>query len=557
MSAYSQKIRTDMTTVENEVDDQMNSLSKSYNDLIFLQNYSSMLSIQKDTCETEVSSKIYTLSREMISKAAKKSNFNEITELDLTDKKITNFTNDRTFEPYELSSLEALNLSANHLTSLSGVIFLFGLKSLDISNNKITTLLGIDALLSLKTLNANNNKLSSLYQLRGLPKLKILDISRNKIENLDELIIDLKSLPKLNNLSCQKNPISFDYFYKNDILVQLSKLKYLNESKLSETDFEIARTFFRHFQTSKNLPGENSSGEENESEGNFMAKSDFFGKKGFALKLRNLAKQGKKNQKLESMSELKLMACSSINFKKNKDIDVKTACTKNIKTRVLQNESCDQLLNFDGLQNRIKNLEKELFSKDREIEELKSKNSVLELELEDNKIIIEQNEHLNSRIKKFEEVLDFDCNSLKCKEMNMALSKKLQESMSELMEIRRVKSKTSEVEQGCLSNVISISSFGGISLQEQTLKREEINVNDENNKEEDDDLEKALQESLSKISEAKGLLRDFYRESEKPNLVSCQTQGSRIELKPVKRTSGLLKNKMIQSKLKESFAKKV
>ena len=540
MSFDFSKQKMDLTTTENEMEDQLDSLSKSYNDLLFLQSYSSILSLQKEN-ETQEYLNQTNLSLEIIQKATGNMKLEEITNLDLSNLKLCHFKSSVSINLTGICSLENLFLAGNNLASLGEIIFMFGLKKLDVSNNNLTSLLGIDALESLKMIDVSGNKLMALSHIRDMPKLKTLNVSRNKIENLDQFIIDLKSLPKLATLNCQKNPIAFDYFYKNELLVQLARLQFLNAVKLSESDFEIARIFFRHFQNSKAKIEEKEESEEDEETKKQMCQSDFFGKKGFASKLRILAKkERKRNPDLEKMMEHKSMLKSTGDFKKKEEPDIFKSGKKNIKTRVLKNHELENDLNEKGLQNKILELEKLLGEKNKEIESLIFENSVLKVEMQSTGILIEQNKILNDKIAAIEKQ-DFgnDCKSVKCKETQELLTRKFQDCFSEVIKLKIEKESRKEDEG------IELGSTSLANLNK--LQNQESGENDD----EDFELEKALKESLTKINEAKVMLREFKRSENSGELGT-----GRIELKPVKKPSGLLKSRTGLAKMKEVFGKK-
>lgn len=578
MSLEESNSPAEVVQAENDSEDQMQALSKSYNDLLFLQNYSTILSVQKEV-QPATPESVNQVTLEMVQSASKTREIEAVTSLDLSNRHLTHFAPHPSLKIESLSSVATLNLSNNALSSLGSIVFLYSIETLDISSNRLSNLIGIDALPFLKNLNVADNMLTSIFHLKNLPKIKSLTISRNKISNVEEFTAELKTLPKLAHLACEKNPIAFDYFYKNELLVGLPKLKTLNGTRVSESDVEVARIFQKHFQASNaRNTRKNSNSDSDEEKVDVMAQSDTFGKAaGHANRLRNLANVNRKGRKQNADTNTRMHETTA-DFRKKKQVEHETVVNTlidraPIKTRVLQTNTVTDSTNVSGLQNRLRDLEELLEQRNKEISELRSENVVLKAEAQSYQFLADRNVELSQRLEAQNEQQSSNpgCNSIACKETISALNKRFQECFDELSQLK--KDRPQSISDWKLSTIKerqqtpSKTSILELGIEDHPPRQEEPDA-----EEVDLELEKVLQDSLSKISEAKSMLKSFKRPDASTDVsqntgnassiskgvlnLSGENKTSKLELKPIRRTPSLIKQKLAPMRLKDGLIAK-
>lgn len=126
-----------------------------------------------------------------------------------------------------LKTIEHLDASNNHITSLEGIEHLSNLKTLDIAHNQVSDLSPLVPLSQLEELYANNNLITSIFSIRYLTELKTLSLSANTIADVQPL----SNLNKLTDLRLNNNMIRTIEALSN--LIKLQRL-YLNENQIND-----------------------------------------------------------------------------------------------------------------------------------------------------------------------------------------------------------------------------------------------------------------------------------------------------------------------------------
>ena len=124
----------------------------------------------------------------------------ECTEIVLSKRHITKLINFNSFE-----NLEALWLTNNNLTSITGLEKNFRIKILCLGNNRISSLEG-----------------SSLSVMKFL---ETLYLNNNKLKNLDKVLTYLKQFSFLKNLNLFGNPVAEEPEYRPRVIDSLKSLK--------------------------------------------------------------------------------------------------------------------------------------------------------------------------------------------------------------------------------------------------------------------------------------------------------------------------------------------
>lgn len=113
------------------------------------------------------------------------SRFRDLIRLDLSDNLLNSCEGLEVLE----SSLQHLNLSQNHIKSLTPLLRLSQLQVLDLSNNRIANIPSkISSLVSLTTLHLDSNEIQDISALVPLRSLRHLSLTRNKIQNYVEYV---------------------------------------------------------------------------------------------------------------------------------------------------------------------------------------------------------------------------------------------------------------------------------------------------------------------------------------------------------------------------------
>ena len=161
-----------------EEESKLESLSKSYNDLLFLSQYSSFLSEDKSA-----------VIQSNDTDKDNKDNFSTVEKgkLNLSHKKISSLDFNRESSINKLSEITSLDISNNLFIRISSITVLYRLKELDISYNKLTKLVGIDSLISLIKLRVSNNYIESIEGTESLKNLEEVDLTNNRIKSIKSL----------------------------------------------------------------------------------------------------------------------------------------------------------------------------------------------------------------------------------------------------------------------------------------------------------------------------------------------------------------------------------
>ncbi len=176
-----------------------------------------------------------------------------LTELDLSDKDLTN---EDIKELYKMKKLTILDLSFNNISDISTLSGLSNLISLVLNENQISDIGALSGLTNLEFLCLGNNQISDISALSELTNLNLLEFSDNQISDISALsgltnlellrlgnnqISDINALSGLNNLtdlSLIQNQISDISVLSG--LTNLTNL-YLDFNKISESDIEALK----------------------------------------------------------------------------------------------------------------------------------------------------------------------------------------------------------------------------------------------------------------------------------------------------------------------------
>ncbi|XP_012265304.1 protein phosphatase 1 regulatory subunit 42-like [Athalia rosae] len=103
--------------------------------------------------------------------------------------------------------------------------------------------------MSLKILNITGNQMTTINELSNFQMLESLEANNNYIENIKDLTETIKSLPKLEQLSLQDNPVTKCYRYRENIIANTDLLACLDGKNISP----ISRRFMKKFQIERHL----------------------------------------------------------------------------------------------------------------------------------------------------------------------------------------------------------------------------------------------------------------------------------------------------------------
>jgi Leucine-rich repeat (LRR) protein len=132
-----------------------------------------------------------------------------VEHLSLRQQGLAFFDESEYFSLSKMIMLKELDLTANSLTSLTGLASLFGLEVLKVCDNQIGCLIGIQECNNLQKFHANRNQIDSIYELRDLKKLRVVELAENNLKNFEKVLSVVQDLPKLKELSL-KGHIVFD-----------------------------------------------------------------------------------------------------------------------------------------------------------------------------------------------------------------------------------------------------------------------------------------------------------------------------------------------------------
>ncbi|AKA68125.1 leucine-rich repeat domain-containing protein [Clostridium scatologenes] len=159
-----------------------------------------------------------------------KSDVENITSLDVSSSNIDDITGIE-----NLTNLQILNLSQNHLSHVSVLRYLPYLRDLDLSQNEISDINELRGLNNLYYLNLNNNEISDISELKYFTYLHMLLLNANEIVDIEPL----QGLTNLQQLSLKNNRISSIIALRG--LTNLNLL-YLGQNKI--LDYSPTRAYY-------------------------------------------------------------------------------------------------------------------------------------------------------------------------------------------------------------------------------------------------------------------------------------------------------------------------
>ena len=161
------------------------------------------------------------------------SKFKNLTELDLSDNELGDFSNKLS----SLTNLQVLNLSGNNLTTIpADICNMKSLKILNLSGNKIASG-SLSCINSLERLYLNNNELTAIPSgITEMASLKSLYLHSNKLTSLDEKLLKLTNLEVLfvqfNKIPTEpeafKNNLILNYIFNPQSTSNKQLYKYIN-----------------------------------------------------------------------------------------------------------------------------------------------------------------------------------------------------------------------------------------------------------------------------------------------------------------------------------------
>ena len=146
--------------------------------------------------------------REGVSVQKDDRNFELYEELDLSEQNLVDVDDKEVFDARKLKSLQILNLSNNHISSLENFTTCYNLVEIDISGNRIADIRNLNLFMKLKKFYGNDNLFEYLDSFSFVPNLKVLELENNKIMDLGDALNILSELPKLQELVLKNNPVN-------------------------------------------------------------------------------------------------------------------------------------------------------------------------------------------------------------------------------------------------------------------------------------------------------------------------------------------------------------
>lgn len=130
-----------------------------------------------------------------------------VEEIYLKNMKLSQFSKNGKFNPFDLKSLQKLDLSDNFLSSVVPLESCFNLEWLDVSNNLISDFHSLEYCPKLKTLLANKNQARSLADFAHFESLKVLELEDNQIDNVEQNLDYLSNMKELEELVLKGNDV--------------------------------------------------------------------------------------------------------------------------------------------------------------------------------------------------------------------------------------------------------------------------------------------------------------------------------------------------------------
>ena len=192
--------------------------------------------------------KIITITEDLIisNSDSKIEDLDDITTLNLSQKNIASFMNNRDVNFSDIPNLKKLNLSYNWMTYTYDIRLFTNLEELYLNDNKIDDISFCEFLPSLKILNCENNEITYITSLKKCHNLKILKLSLNKIQYLTSTLNIFKSLNLLEELTIKDNPFLSQIFaYKQYFLFEYQNLLKFDNEDINDIDRDIAGRFVR------------------------------------------------------------------------------------------------------------------------------------------------------------------------------------------------------------------------------------------------------------------------------------------------------------------------
>ena len=319
--------------------------------------------------------KIITITEDLIisNSDSKIEDLDDITTLNLSQKNIASFMNNREVNFSDIPNLKKLNLSYNWMTYTYDIRLFTNLEELYLNDNKIDDISFCEFLPSLKILNCENNEITYITSLKKCHNLKILKLSLNKIQYLTSTLNIFKSLNLLEELTIKDNPFLSQIFaYKQYFLFEYQNLLKFDNEDINDIDRDIAGRFVRKNNSMyKNTPIYNTVLNDEEKEDDNGEKTTFRVGNTIITKEMVVPYKSKGRNNLNEENKYKIE-------KKNKNKE------ENIKNKELKEI--------------IKSQKKEIDDIKLELENINQLNKEYEIIIENYKIKLEQNKNKKNKI---------------------------------------------------------------------------------------------------------------------------------------------------------------
>ena len=319
--------------------------------------------------------KIITITEDLIisNSNSKIEDLDDITTLNLSQKNIASFMNNREVNFSDIPNLKKLNLSYNWMTYTYDIRLFTNLEELYLNDNKIDDISFCEFLPSLKILNCENNEITYITSLKKCHNLKILKLSLNKIQYLTSTLNIFKSLNLLEELTIKDNPFLSQIFaYKQYFLFEYQNLLKFDNEDINDIDRDIAGRFVRKNNSMyKNTPIYNTVLNDEEKEDDNGEKTTFRVGNTIITKEMVVPYKSKGRNNLNEENKYKIE-------KKNKNKE------ENIKNKELKEI--------------IKSQKKEIDDIKLELENINQLNKEYEIIIENYKIKLEQNKNKKNKI---------------------------------------------------------------------------------------------------------------------------------------------------------------